>query len=63
MEICLDAILALNDASDVRHRLVETLSRYQKLDSHISMQWEALLLYKERDRVFFHLNSSTVLRS
>ena len=54
MENCLDTIVVLNDASEAEHHPVERASRYRKLDSHISMQREALFRYKQYDRLFLH---------
>ena len=46
MENCLDTIVVLNDASGAKHHAAERSSRYRNLDSHVSMQREALFRYK-----------------
>ena len=61
MENCLDTIVVLNDASETEHHPVEKPSRYQKPDSHISMQQEALFRYKQHNRLFLYPHSKKIV--
>ena len=64
MENCLDPIVVLNDASEIEHHPVERPNCYRKLDSHISMQREALFRYKCYDHTVPSskiINGSTLL--
>ena len=56
MENCLvdTIVVSKDDVNEVEHHPVERSDRYRKLDSHISMQRQALFRYKQYDRMFLH---------
>ena len=45
-ENCPDAIVVLNSVSEAKHHPVEIPCHYRKLDTHISMQREAVFRYR-----------------